>query len=775
MWRYIANFIIQYKFPLLFLVLVLTTFMAYKGRNVEIDYQFAPIIPKEDSRYIENKEFRERFGEDANLMIVGLQSDVFFEQEMFGDWYEMGNRMKEIEGVAAIISPAHTSILVKDTVNKRFEVKSILTKRPDNQQVVDSLRKLIFSMPFYEGLLYTSSKDFFLMGITIDDKFLNNKSRDELIAKVLVQAKTFEDKHQAKLRYSGLPYMRSFTTTVVQKELKVFLIFSVLIAVLIIWVLFRSFKIVCISLFLMLSGIVWVVGWIGFFGLKINILTGLIPPLIVVISVPNCVYMMNRFFWELEEHGDKNRALRSTTRRIGEVIFYANLTTAIGFSVFSFIKSAMLREFGLIAGLSISVLFIMTMILIPTFLSLVSLTKKKYTENKGNELARKFLAKLSDWVYYRRKAIRWSGFLIFLFSLVMVTQLEEKSYIFDVLSEDSQEFKDYKFFEQNLGGVLPLELVVDAKKKNSITKSTTLKKLEQVEAIFTKDSIFSKPLSVVDGFKMVTQAFYNGNPNYYRLPSNLDKNFVFSYLAKTERGEGRNLIESVTDSTGQYARISVQMVDVGSHKMQAVIDSLKSKIEKILPIDKYRVSYTGTSVVALAGYDYLIKGLINSVLIAFLLISLVIAFLFRSTKMLIIALIPNIIPLLFTAAMMAMLGISLNPSTVLIFSVAFGISVDFTIHFLVKYRLEMEYFEEDVVKAVSASIQETGLSMLYTAFILFFGFVIFTGSEFKGTFYLGLLTSMTIVVAIFANLVLLPTILIYFRDKNTDLPDGTDK
>jgi len=769
MWQYIANFTLQYRFPLLSSVLVLTVFMAYMGRNVEIDYQFAPIIPQEDSIYIQNQEFRKRFGEDANLIIVGLDSDSFFEKEMFSDWYEMGNKVKTVEGVAGIISPAHTSLLVKDTLNKRFEVKEILTQKPQSQLEVDSLRDLVFNMPFYEGLLYTKSKDFFLMGITIGQDFLNSKQRDDLVRTILAEAKVFEDKHQVRLKYSGLPYMRNFTTTVVQSEMKMFLLFSVLIAISIIWLLFRSLKIVAMSLLLMGSGIIWVIGWVGVFGLKINILTGLIPPLIVVISVPNCVYMVNRYFWELGEHGDKTRALKSTTQRIGQVIFYANLTTAIGFSVFAFIKSKMLQEFGIIAGLSIAVLFLMTMIVIPALLSMMSLPKKRYTENKLNELARAFLAKLSNWVFFHRKAIRGVSFLIFLMSLMMITQLEEKSYIFDVLSEDSQEYKDYKFFEDNLGGLLPLELVVDAKKKNSVTKSSTLKRLERVERIFEKDSIFSKPLSVADGFKLVTQAFYNNNPKYYRLPSNLDKNFVFSYLAKTKGDEGKNLIESVTDSTGQYARISVQMKDVGSHKMPAILDSLKSKIGKILPPKDFNVSYTGTSIVALAGFDYLIKGLINSVLIAFILISLVIAFLFRSTKMLVIALIPNIIPLLFTAAMMAAFKISLNPSTVLIFSIAFGISVDFTIHFLAKYRLEMEYSEQDVVKAVSASIKETGLSMLYTAFILFFGFVIFTGSDFKGTFYLGLLTSMTVVIAILANLVLLPTILIYFRNKEGEI------
>ncbi len=765
MWRYIASFILQNRVPLLLLVLISTIFMAYMGRNAEIDYQFAPIIPKEDPRYIENQEFRKRFGEDANLVIVGFHSDSFFGQKQFSDWYEMGNRIQAIQGVAGVVSPAHASILVKDTLNKRFEVKKILSELPQSQTEIDSLQELLFNLPFYEGLLYTDSKDFFLMGITIADDFLNIKGRNDLMRAILSETKVFEEAHQVKLRYSGLPYMRNFTTTVVQAEMKMFLIFSVIIAILIIWFLFRSIRIVGISLFLMASGIVWVLGWIGVFGLKINILTGLIPPLIVVISVPNCVYMVNRYFWELEEHGDKNRALRSMTRRIGQVVFYANLTTAIGFSVFAFIESQMLKEFGWVAGLSIAVLYLMTMIILPSLLSIMPLPKERYTDNKANQLATRLLENLSNWVYSHRKGIRWVGLFVFGFSLLMITQLEEKSYIFDVLSEDSEEYQDYKFFEENLGGVLPLELVVDGKQKNSMTKGTNLKRLERVEKIFQKDSIFSKPLSVADGFKLVTQAFYNNNPNYYRLPSNLDKNFVLAYLAKTRGGAGKNLIESVTDSTRQYARISVQMRDIGSHKMQPVLDTLKSKVEKILPKEKFNVSYTGTSVVALAGFNYLIKGLINSVLIAFLLISLVIAFLFRSTKMLLIALIPNIIPLLFTAAMMAVLGISLNPSTVLIFSIAFGISVDFTIHFLAKYRLELGYFDQNVVKAVVASIKETGLSMLYTAFILFFGFVIFTGSDFKGTFYLGLLTSMTIVIAIFANLVLLPTILIYFRER----------
>ena len=288
---------------------------------------------------------------------------------------------------------------------------------------------------------------------------------------------------------------------------------------------------------------------------------------------------------------------------------------------------------------------------------------------------------------------------------------------------------------------------------------SNLKRIEKVQRIFAEDTLFSRALSLTDGFKLATQAYFNGQSQFYKLPSNMEKGFVLQYLAKTKTGGSNDLLKSFTDSTQRVARVSVQMADVGSDKFDVVLDSVQVRIASVIDTSKYKVTYTGSSRVAIAGYNYLINGLINSVLLAFLLIAIVIGLLFRQAKMLLIAFIPNILPLTITAAIMGYFSIFLKPSTVLIFSVAFGISVDFTIHFLAKYKQLLAKNGDNVQQAISDTLSEMGLSMVYTAIILFLGFIIFTASSFQGTFYLGLLTSITIIIALLANMVLLPSVL----------------
>ena len=317
---------------------------------------------------------------------------------------------------------------------------------------------------------------------------------------------------------------------------------------------------------------------------------------------------------------------------------------------------------------------------------------------------------------------------------------------------------------------MPLEILVDTKERNGAMKPANLQKIAEVQDSMLKHPLFGKPMSLVDGLKFATQAYYNGNPERYRLPRSgglaPEITFIMTYLqnmdkevAQTNQGE---VTSSFMDSTRSIARISVQIPDIGSDRLNELKNALDSIFIPVFPAEEYKVTYTGTSIVVLSGNEFLIDGLISSVALAFVLIALIMAYMFRTPRMLIIALIPNLIPLLLTAGLMGFFKIPLKPSTVLVFSVAFGMSVDYTIHFLAKYKLELARHNWDIPHTVSLTLQETGVSMLYTSVILFFGFITFVVSQFDGTKYMGVLVSITLVASLFANLLLLPALLLTF-------------
>jgi hypothetical protein len=289
-------------------------------------------------------------------------------------------------------------------------------------------------------------------------------------------------------------------------------------------------------------------------------------------------------------------------------------------------------------------------------------------------------------------------------------------------------------------------------------KLSTLKRMDELEELIVETPELSKPISVVGLAKYSKQAYYNGNPKYYQLPTSQENSFILSYAKNSSTDT--NLLKNFVDSTGQYARITTFMKDIGTDKMERIEEDLQNKIDKVFPKEQYNVTMTGKALLFQKGTKYLVKNLAISLSLAILLISLFMAYLFRSFRMIVVSLIPNIIPLIITAGLMGYLGVPIKPSTILVFSIAFGISVDDTIHFLAKYRQELQANHWKIRKSVYAALRETGVSMFYTSIVLFFGFSVFTISSFGGTVALGALVSTTLLFAMLSNLLLLPSLLL---------------
>lgn len=759
MWTYLVRLILRYRFANLIIIGALTVFMAYQATNVKLSYEMTKMLPASDSTSIIYEQFRAQFGEDGSVFFVGLQDENLFELDKFNDWFDLTYSIKEIDGVQEVVSLGKLYQLTRNDSLKKFDFKPIIEQRVKTQKELDSIKTLIYSLPFYDGLLYNKATNVSMMMITLDKDKLNTKGRVQLIYDIRDSIDEFGKKYNVKLHYSGLPYIRTITSKKVENELQLFIYASLLIASVILLIFFRSFKAVFFTIIIVIINVVWVMGTISFLGYKITMLTGILPPLLIVIVVENCIFLLNKYHNEYKNHGNKIKSLSRVVQRIGNANLLTNATTAAGFAAFIVTGNKILVEFGIVASINIIVAFLLTLFLIPIFFSYLPPPAKKHMKHLDKGLISKILERIVNIVQYRRIYVYTITFLMVGAAIFGASKLKTTGNIVDDIAHKDPLYVDMMFFEKHFNGVMPLEITIDTKKKKGILRLSTIRKIEALQNILAEYPELSRPISLVEVVKFSKQAFYNGNKDRYELPNNQEKNFILSYIPGLD-SDDKSILSSFVDKDLSITRISVQMANVGTKDIQRIMDDLKPKIDSLFNPKKFDVNITGTSVVFLKGTNYLVKNLATSLLLALAIICGLMALLFTSGRMIGISLIPNLLPQLMTAGMMGYFAISIKPSTILIFSIALGISVDNAIHFLSRYRLQLKLNNWNIKTSVIAALRETGYSMIYSSVVLFFGFAIFTRSSFGGTEAMGYLIAFTLVIALLSNLFILPSLLL---------------
>ncbi|MFZ1328146.1 MAG: MMPL family transporter [Chitinophagaceae bacterium] len=792
MWQRLGRFILTYRLPLLLLLAALTGFMVYHASKVELSYDFSKAIPVNNPKYKTYQEFRKKFGEDGNLLVIGIQTDKLFEANIFNSYAELQRKLKKLYGVDDVIGVPSAVNLVKVPETEKLKADTIFADRTLTQTEIDSASAIFLNLPFYRQLLYNPSTNAWLMGVRINKDLMASKKRMNIVSEINELADEFGKQSNLTIYKSGLPHIRTVLSGRIVKEMRMFIIASILLSALILLLFFRSLSAMLLSLSVVVLGVIWSFATIEMMGYKISILNALIPPLIVVIGIPNCIYFLNKFHTAWNETGDKRKSLVMMIDKMGIVTLFCNLAAAIGFAVFALTQSQILREFGIVAGINIIVLFFISLILIPAALSYLPSPKNRHTKYLNNPGLNRWLDRLERWSLNHRKLIYGITIAIVAVSIVGATRLKALGFIVDDIPKEDKIYTDLRFFENNFKGVMPLEIVIDTKKKYGVSRNlNNLERIDSLSQFLAKMPGIAKPLSIVEGLKFAKQAFFDGDSNSYTMPSSYDLPALSQYLnfkgdSVNEKNSFAKIVSTFMDSAKQEARISVSMADVGSSRLPFILDSIQLRAEylfngdsiKALTADaqtrlankddslwgkrKYNIELTGTSVTFLEGSRYILNGLKDSIAWAFLFIALCMLYLFRSVRILFCSLIPNIIPLLITAGIMGWVGVPLKPSTVLVFSVALGIAIDITIRFLVNYKQELPHNNYDMKQTVIETIHSTGISIIYTSLVLIAGFIIFCFSGFDGTKALGWLTSLTLVTATFTNLVLLPAILISF-------------
>jgi uncharacterized protein len=761
MWKYLVRLILRNRLGIVIVITLLTGFMAYNALNVKFSYELARMLPASDSSYIEYETFKNRFGEDGNVFTIGIENKDLFKLEHFNALYNLCADIKKMDGVEEVVSVARTVNLIKNDSTKKFEFEQLAKHPLTSQAGVDSIKNLLDSLPFYNGLLFNKEAKVYLVLITLDRKKLNDKSREKLIVDIYDKVEVYKATSKTEIHYSGLPYIRTMMTKMIKKELIFFIILSLAIAMIIMVLFFKSSRVVLSSLILVFISIIWTLGTISLFDYKISVLTGVIPSLLVIIAIENCIYLINKYHWEYKTHSNKVKALSRVVQRIGRATLMTNLTTATGFATFIFTSNAILKEFGVVASINVMVEFIMSVLLIPVIFSYSPPPTQKQLKHLEGKRMNFIIETIKNIVFTKRTVVFIITGLFIVGCVFGIIRMKTSGRLVDDIKKSNSICIDLAFFEKNFGGVMPFEISIDTKKKNGVMKLSTIQKIDEVQKVLAKNPKFSRSLSLAEFVKFAKQSFYNGDPEFYDLPNNNEQVFILSYLPKI-KGK-KNMLHSFIDSTKRYTRISVQMADVGTTEMRSIESQLRPSIDSIFDPQKYEVTITGNSVVYTKGTDFLIRNLWESVLIGIIIISIIIAIAFRSTRMVIIAMICNLIPLLITAAIMGYGGIPVKPSTLIVFSVALGIAIDNAILFLSKVKSELWYTAGDLKLAVALALDEAGVSMIYTSIVLVLGFGIFMLSAFGGTQALGMLISLSLFLALFFNIIVLPSLVMVLK------------
>ena len=768
MWYRLGQNILKYKKTYLFFILLSTVVMGYFAAQIKLSYEYTKAIPSDNPKFIVYNEFVKKYGVDGTTVVVGFKTDHFYSKDFFNQVDALHKTIKQNSAVAEVMSIPTAYTITKDSIDTKFNAAKIFHAPYTSDSLLLADQTVFENLPFYQNLLYNPDSNSYIMAISFIADSINSVSRTKIIGSIQDELDRFSQSAKTEVHISGLPFIRTIMADRIKKEMLWFLIGSLILSAITLLVFFRSVSATVMSLAVVLMGVIWSLGTMVLLGQKITLLTALIPPLIVVIGIPNCIYFLNKYHTSYKETNDKEKALVQMVGRMGVVTLFCNITAAIGFFVFALTKSPLLKEFGWVSGLNIMILFFISLFFIPPVLSYLPAPKSKHVRYLDNQYLERILIKIERWAFAHTKWVFGITILAIFVSLLGVLQIKKEAFIVDDLPKQDKLYTDLKWFEQHAGGVMPLEILVDTKKSNGLIRS--IKPLEQIDDFNTfllEQPELGKPLGLLEGIKFAKQAFYDGDSLSYTVPTGTEMAFIGPYFASAAPKEGvkptgnnpAQLLSKFIDSAKRQTRISVNMKDIGSAQLPGLLQKIDSASVAIFDTAKYNVVITGSSVTFLEGSNFIVKGLGESIFWAFLLIAICMIFLFRSFPILICSLIPNIVPLFITAGIMGWTGVSLKPSTVLVFSVALGIAIDVTIRFLVNYKQELPHLNYQVHTTLVQTIKHTGISIIYTSLVLVAGFIIFCFSDFGGTKALGWLTSITLVVSTLTNLVLLPALI----------------
>ncbi|MFN4026302.1 MULTISPECIES: efflux RND transporter permease subunit [Flavobacterium] len=778
-WELVARIILRNRIVILGSIILITVLLSLQWKNIRFTQTEANLIPADDKVNVDYQKFLNQFGEEGNLIVIATKDNRLFTPKVYAAWSELMTTIKSHKEVSLVVSVDNLQKLTKNDSLETFELKPLVdSNKVQDEKYLKAIKTELFTrLPFYEGLLFNKKTGAVRSAIYLDKKIVNTKARKDYVLNDLIPAiEKFEKATTIDLHTSGMPYIRTLNAKTIIDEIGLFIGAALLITSLIFFYFFRSFRATLISLIVVMIGVMWSFGLMGLLGYEITVLTALVPTLVIVIGIPNCIFFINKYHQEYHKHSNKAKALQRVITKTGTATLMTNITTAVGFATFIATNNVLLREFGVITTINILAIYTLSLLVIPIFFSYIPSPIPRHLGHLERESLTSFLSWIVNTVKYNRLGVYITAICLLVFGIVGINKIRISGSIIEDMPKKTAFFEDIRFFEKEFDGVMPLEIMINTKRKNGAMKGSNLRRMEELEQTIIDIPELSKPLSIVNIAKSFNQAYYNGNPDFYTLPSTNEEMFLLPYIKNSIKKTKDNQLKSYISADGSIARMTTFIKDENGEKMEAIEAHIRNKVDKLFPSPRYEVIITGKPSVFQKGTQYLLDNLLSSLLFAFFLTGGLVAIMFRSFKMVLVSIIPNLLPLIMTAGLMGFLGIPLKPSTLLVFGIAFGMSVDDTLRFLAQYRLELSRNDWKIKKSVFATFDDAGISMFYTSIVLFFGFSVFMLSSFGGTVALGGLVALTLSFGMLSNLVLLPSLVLSLNKtlaNQQELPEPT--
>lgn len=771
--KWIARFILQKKIILSSIIIAISVILGFYARRVEVAFQYVKLLPDTDPTSIQYEKFKKYFKQDGTILIIGTEFHHLYSPKIFQEWHWLSERIKKIKGIHSVVGIDRlVDIQYNDSIDKFIVHTLQLPNRYDSSSIREYLDKAQ-QLKFYNGILFDIKQDVVLTTITFKERELNSKLRLSITDSIVKYSTIFEKNTGVSLHLSGMPFIRTTMMRKISSETTYFFVIGLIVVSILLWLFFRSPLVILFSAFVIVMGVISALGIMVLLNYQLSILSGLLPALLIIIGVPNAILIINKYHYELKAGYPVEKALELAIRGAGHSLFYANVTTSIGFAVLSLIDNQILYEFGIIASISVMLVYIYSIILIPSIFSWLPAPKEKHLMHQEKKWLKKTLNSIALWTSYHRKQIFIGVIIIAIIGFYGFTKIQTLGYVVDDVPQREKMMQDLRYFENKIGGVLPFEIIIDTKKRKGIfaNNGRVLYRIYRAQKMLKNYPELSRSLAITDAVRFLNQA-YNGN---YSMPSISDLKKISDILQENMKSSNieKNLVHNFIDTSYQITRISAQMKDIGSIKIKDLLNSIQPKLDSIFNYDEdtqqwlpkeqqTEISITGNSIMFLKGNDFLVKNLIESIVVAIIIIGILLLLLFRNPYILLIVFIPCL-SLLITLGIMGYFGIPLKPSTLLVFSISFGIATDGNLYFLTRFRNAIKHQHKSYEEAIRLTIREIGMSMIYNGLVLFFGFGMFIISDFGGTKALGMLTAFTLLVAYSVDLIVLPTVLLTFK------------
>lgn len=741
----------RFSYTIIAVILIITAYFAFLLPQSTLNYNFEEFFPAEDEETTFFFEHRALFESDNDFILIAIERENgIFDQDFLKQVNQYSNAL------AALPHVQFTRDITKE--NETFIYSGGMTgERPyihlDSSQFKQDSLHIYKNKELVNTLV--NEKGTAVSILLRHQDYLSKKKSEELVesVKAITQNYDFENVRMAGRTVGQLFYVDTMIT-----EMSTYVGMSIVLVIIFLLISFKSLWGLMVPQIVIVGSMIWIVGFMALIDKPINILLIVLPSIMFVVAMSDVIHLISKYLELLRAGNDKLNAIKQAYKEIGMATFLTSLTTSIGFFSLLFVNVIPIQDFGLYTGIGVLFAFIITYTTLPFLFYLTKVPKvgKKDDRNFWKPIMRKtFLLTLKN-----RKLIPWIGIAVTLIFAYGSTQIVVNNFIMDDVNPESEVKQDFDFFDEKFGGVRPFELAISTKDStSSLWDLERLKEIEKVEEYLINEYGVNVNTSLVRYINVLHRASNSGNPEAFKLPDS--KRDLRNYKRMLKIADQGKFIRTVLDSTEHTTRINGGVPDWGNQKATGENQQFYDFIEKEGLNKHLNIHVTGTAHLLDKNMSYMSSSLVEGLSFAIIVVSILMALLYKSVRMLIISIIPNIIPLIVIAGVMGYFGINLKITTAIVFTISFGIAIDDTIHFLSNFKLELKKGKSKLY-ALKNTYLSTGKAIVLTSAILIGGFSMLLMSDFMGTYYMGLMICITLIVAVLSDLFILPLLLLYF-------------